>query len=292
MNVYTIKDLENLSGVKAHTLRMWEQRYDFLKPQRTTTNIRYYTAEQLKNLLNIALLNKYGFKISHINRMTATDLQQKVLSLSNAEARYEKQIIELIQQMIDMDINGFEKSINQLLSTGGIEKTFTQVIFPFLKKTGVLWTTDSINPAQEHLVTNLIRQKLIAGLENIKTGIQINKPVLLFLPENEYHEISLLFVNYLLKSRGVITLYLGTHVPLNDIEKTLAVKKPAYLYTHLTAIVKNFNVDIYLQTLGRISQGIPCIISGRLTQQVNKKMPENIKLKHSLNDVMQFINEL
>ena len=161
MNKFTIKDLENLSGIKAHTIRIWEQRYSFLKPQRTATNIRYYSNIELKMLLNISLLNKYGYKISHINRMSNDELREKTLTLTSAEAQQERIVNELIQHMVDVDMDQFEKIIDQYIHARGIEKNITYIIFPYLERIGILWLTDHINPAQEHIIKNIIRQKLI-----------------------------------------------------------------------------------------------------------------------------------
>src|SRR5690349_1070506 len=165
MNAFTIKDLENLSGIKAHTIRIWEQRYRFLKPKRTETNIRYYSNDELKTVLNIALLNKYGFKISHIDKMGQEEMQDKILSLSQVQARQERLINSLIQEMVDMNMEKFELMLDEQIRVKGIEKTITQVIFPFLEKIGILWLTNHINPAQEHLVSNVVRQKLMVGIE-------------------------------------------------------------------------------------------------------------------------------
>ena len=169
MNSFTIKDIENLSGIKAHTIRIWEQRYSFLKPQRTDTNIRYYSSNEVKTILNIALLNKYGFKISHIDKMNEAELKEKILSLTGTLAQQERIVNELIQHMIDLDIDEFEKILDNYILARGIEKTILQIIFPYLEKIGILWLTDHINPAQEHLVTNIIRQKLIVGIEGVAT---------------------------------------------------------------------------------------------------------------------------
>ena len=185
MNKFTIKDLENLSGIKAHTIRIWEQRYTFLKPQRTATNIRYYSSEELKTLLNISLLNKYGYKISHINRMNNEELREKILTLNGTQAQQERIVNELIQLMVDMDIESFEKVLDQYILARGIEKAITYIIFPFLERIGILWLTDHINPAQEHLITNIVRQKIIVGIENIVTPLDLQARVILFLPENE-----------------------------------------------------------------------------------------------------------
>src|SRR4030081_3888137 len=130
MNVFSIKDLENLSGIKAHTIRIWEQRYTFLKPQRTDTNIRYYSNDELKTILNIALLNKYGYKISHIDKMLPDEIRTKIVSLSQAEAQQERIVNELIQYMVDLDIEGFESVLDNYIIARGIDKTITQVIFP------------------------------------------------------------------------------------------------------------------------------------------------------------------
>ena len=203
MNAFTIKDLENLSGIKAHTIRIWEQRYSFLNPQRTETNIRYYTGEELKTVLNIALLNKYGFKISHIDRMSADEMREKALSLNQAQAQQERIVNELISCMIDMKLEEFEMLVDGYIKTKGIEKTIPQIIFPFLERIGILWLTNHINPAQEHLVTNIIRQKLIMGIETCQTPLTQRKTVLLFLPEGEHHELGILFTYYLFKSLGL-----------------------------------------------------------------------------------------
>jgi DNA-binding transcriptional MerR regulator len=141
MNSFTIKDLANLTGIKAHTLRIWEQRYNFLKPSRTYTNIRYYSNDELKIILNIALLNKYGFKISHIDKMTNQEVREKILSLNQLEAQQDRIVHELIQNMADLDMEAFEQSLNQYISTKGIERAITRIIFPFLEKVGILWVT-------------------------------------------------------------------------------------------------------------------------------------------------------
>src|SRR3954452_7313527 len=160
MNAFTIKDIENLSGVKAHTIRIWEQRYNFLKPRRTDTNIRYYSNDELKIILNIALLNKFGYKISHINKMDHEEIHSKLHSLSHQQAQQERIINELISLMVDLEIDGFEDLVDKQIHEKGVDKIINEIIFPFLEKIGLLWVTNNINPAQEHLVTNIIRQKL------------------------------------------------------------------------------------------------------------------------------------
>ncbi|QEC68010.1 MerR family transcriptional regulator [Panacibacter ginsenosidivorans] len=292
MNAFTIKDLENLSGIKAHTIRIWEQRYSFLKPQRTDTNIRYYSSHELKTVLNISLLNKYGYKISHIDRMSEAEMKEKILSLSQAQAQQERIINELIQHMVDLDLDAFEMLLDNFILARGIEKTITFIIFPFLERIGILWVTNHINPAQEHLVTNIIRQKLITGIESASTHLSVNKSVLLFLPEGEHHELGLLFMHYMLKSRGVKVLYVGANVPLNDIEFVAKLKKPDFLYSHLTSVALNFNFEKYLSKISTRLPDQPIIISGQLAQHYKKKVPPKISLKKSLHEVMEYVAAL
>lgn len=292
MNAFTIKDLENLSGIKAHTIRIWEQRYTFLNPQRTETNIRYYSNDELKTVLNIALLNKYGYKISHIDKMSEDEMKEKILSLSQAQAQQERIVNDLIHYMVDLRLEEFESSLDTYIMAKGIERTITQIIFPFLERIGILWITNHVNPAQEHLVTNIIRQKLIVGIESTVSHIQINKTILLFLPEGEHHELGILFMYYLLKSRGVKVLYLGANVPVKDVEYVAQLKKPEFLYTHLTSVAHNFNFERFLSHISSRVATTPLIVSGLLTQQYKKKVPANVSFKKSLADVMEYITTL
>ena len=292
MNAFTIKDLENLTGIKAHTIRIWEQRYSFLKPQRTDTNIRYYNNEELKKILNIALLNKYGYKISHIDRMSDTEINDKIITLNNALAQQERVINDLIQQMVDLNIEAFEANLTEYIRLRGIEKTINQIIFPFMERIGVLWITGHINPAQEHLVSNIIRQKLIVGTETVVSHLKVDQTGLLFLPEGEFHELGLLFIQYLLKSRGISVLYLGANVPIDDVEYIIKAKNPDFLYTHLTSVSHGFSFDRFINQASKKFDNIPFIISGRLAIAYEKKIPAKMNFKRSLQEVTEFIATL
>jgi MerR family transcriptional regulator, light-induced transcriptional regulator len=292
LNSFTIKDLEILSGIKAHTIRIWEQRYALLKPQRTDTNIRYYSNDELKNLLNIALLNKYGYKISHITNMSQQQVKDKILLLNNAEANIEKIITELIQYMVDMEMEQFESILNKFISSKGIERTINQIIFPFLDKIGILWQTDNVNPAQEHIVTNIIRQKLIVGIENVVPFFGSKKTVLLFMPEGEHHEMGLLYVNFMMKSRGIKTIYLGANVPTKDLGIVIEVKKPDFLYSHITSLHTTTGFDKFITQCKIKIPDSQLIISGLQAQLYTKSLPNNIQLKKSIAQVMDFITSL
>jgi methanogenic corrinoid protein MtbC1 len=292
MNAFTIKDLENLTGIKAHTIRIWEQRYSFLKPQRSGTNIRYYSNEELKTVLNIALLNKYGFKISHIDKMQPEELREKIITLSHTQAQQERMINELLQFMVDLDLEKFESMLDSYITARGIDKTINQLVFPFLEKIGILWLTNHINPAQEHLITNIIRQKLIVGIEGAFTHFHSNKTVLLFLPEGEHHELGLLYMYYLLKSKGVKIVYLGANVPIADVVFVADIKKPDFLYTHLTSVTGHFNFERFLNLLQAKLSQYPVVISGQVTQTYKKKIPAFVNCRRSLPEVLEFISTL
>ncbi len=289
MHLFTIRDIENLSGIKAHTIRIWEQRYSFLKPHRTDTNIRHYNNEELKKILNVALLNKYGYKISHIDRMSNDEIMEKILSLSQAQAQQERIISELIQHMADLNMDRFEATLDNYILARGVEKAIIYIIFPFLERIGILWQTNHINPAQEHLVTNIIRQKLIAGIESTISHITINKTALLFLPEGERHELGLLYVNYLFKSRGAKVLYIGADAPLKDIFYVVKLKKPDFVYTHLTSVASDFNFEKFLNNLHSHIPEVPVIISGEITQSYRRKIPSGISFRKSLSEVMEYV---
>lgn len=292
MNAFSIKDLENLSGIKAHTIRIWEQRYSFLKPQRSKSNIRFYGNEELKTVLNIALLNKYGFKISHIDKMSPGEVREKIVSLSYAEAYQERFINELLQHMVDLNISAFEETLNTYIRTKGIDKTISQLIFPFLEKIGILWLTNHMNVAQEHLVSNIVRQKLVVGIESITLYPTATKTALLFLPEGEHHELALLYLFYLLKSREIQVLYLGANVPLKDLEFVANLKKPDYIFTHLTSIPGRFSIEKFILQLQQRVTEIPIIMTGKLAQSYVKKLPSNILIRRSFEELIGQINIL
>lgn len=289
---FTIKDVSNLTGIKPHTIRIWELRYNFLKPDRTSTNIRLYSPEELKTILNIALLNKHGFKISHIDKMNEEAINEKVISLTSPDAKEEKIVNDLIQKMIDVDMIRLESVLDKYISSFGIEKAIHQIIFPFLQKIGVLWTTNNINPAQEHLISNVIRQKIIVGIELTKVALREDTQICLFLPEGEYHELGLLFVAFLLKKQRLPVIYLGANMPLNDIKFIVDLKKPAFLYTHLTTAGLNFNFDKFLVNMSEKFPDTQIIVSGIVTDNYMKEIPSNIKFKKSLHEVKDFVSSL
>ncbi len=288
MNAFTIKDIENLSGIKAHTIRIWEQRYEFLKPQRTDTNIRYYSNEELKSILNVALLNKYGYKISHISKMDHGQITENLQKITNTQAQQERVINALIGYMVDMRLEEFEAVLTRQIADKGLEKVIDETIFPFLERIGILWLTNNVNPAQEHLVTNLIRQKFLVGIENSPKPFT-DRTAVLFLPEGEYHELGLIYVNYLFRQAGVHVLYLGANVPIADLEFVVKVKAPDLVYTHLSSISHKFKLEKFINNLRTTLGQVPVIASGLVLLDYNNQLPNGLTIKKSLQEVKKFI---
>ena len=285
---FTIKELESLSGIKAHTIRIWEQRYQFLKPSRTPTNIRRYNNDELKTLLTVALLNKYGYKISRIDEMHPEQRTEAALQLHEPDARQEFVINELIGCMVDLKNIEFEKLLNKQIAEDGIEETVTGVIFLFLERVGILWQTNRLRPVQEHITTSIIRQKLIHAIEGQPFADNSAPLFVLFLPEGEHHELGLLYVYYLLRKHGLGCLYLGANVPLKDLEYVVEVKKPDYLYLHLTTYPQTrFNRMISM--LQRTANTGTLVLSGYMAQLYEKAANENVILLQSLRAVQSYI---
>lgn len=217
MGKFSIKDLEHLSGIKAHTLRIWEKRYQLFEPERTKTNIRYYTDEDLKKLLNVTMLSNHGTKISKIVKMGDQELREAAKNVSLEGAENQHRIDELIVPMLSFNELEFNLLYEKNLEELGTEKTLTEVIYPFLQKVGALWLSNEVEPTQEHFVSSLIRQKLSVAIDQLPAPKRKAKKVVLFLPEGEYHELALLFFSYMYKKRGVQTFYFGQSVPLSNI---------------------------------------------------------------------------
>ncbi len=274
---YSINDLEKITGIKAHTIRMWEKRYNVVLPERTSTNIRYYQDCDLKKLLNISTLNKHGFKISQIIRMDPEEVNEKVVELSGSANDYESQINSLVVSMIELNENGFNKVLSSSILKMGFEKTVTHILYPFLEKIGLLWQIGTINPAQEHFITNLIRQKLIIAIDGQtdppKEG---GKTFLLFLPENELHEMGLLFYSYLLKKSGHKVIYLGQSVPFDDLVEILQIRETDYLFTYFVAALAPKEIPEYLRKLSKAVKNKKVFVTGLQLKEVKKELPKNI----------------
>lgn len=293
MSNYSIKDLEVLSGIKAHTLRIWEQRYNLIAPSRTDTNIRQYTGEDLKLLLNVSLLNENGYKISKIANMQADDIRSHVTQITEKNTKYSDQIHALTLAMIDIDEGKFEKIMSKNILQLGLEKTMIHIIYPFFTKIGLMWQTGSINPAQEHFISNLVRQKLIVAIDGQYNIVPENaKKFLLFLSEGELHELSLLFAHYVVKSRRQKSIYLGQWLPLQDLEQIYKSHKPNYLITVITSIPKEFSIQQYVLLLGKKFPDAKILISGYQVVGQDLELMPNTVIFNKIDDLIDFVAEL
>lgn len=293
MAKYSIKDLETLTGIKAHTIRIWEKRYHLVEPSRTSSNIRFYNDEDLKKLLNISTLNKNGLKISKIANLSNEELGEKILELTRQNNNFDGLIERLIVSMIDLDEAKFEKIVANATIKIGFEEVIFRIFFPLLEKIGVLWQTGAINPAQEHFISNLIKQKLLVAIDGLAVDKKTNyKTFVLFLPEWELHELGLLVYDYLIKKSGHSVIYLGQSVPLNDLCSTSDVCRPDILVTSFTTSVTASKIENLLNDLADIFKNKQILISGHQILEHDIKPSENISIIPNAIAIKEYLNKL
>lgn len=293
MATYSIKDLEKLSGIKAHTIRVWEQRYGIINPKRTDTNIRYYQDKDLKLLLNIALLNKNGLKISKIAKMTAAEIAERVAAISELNSENNTQLDALTIAMIEMDEYKFDRIMSTNIQQLGFERTVLEIIHPFLDKLSLLWLTGSINPVQENFMSYLIRQKVIVAIENEPFAMGRSVPVfLIYLPEGESQELSLLLMHYLLKARRNRVIYLGLNVSIEDLQDAYEIHKPDYIFTMITESYAQAPVQKYIDGLSAKFQECEILLSGYQVVAQHVTSFDNVTILHSLKATLDFLNDL
>ncbi len=293
MAIYSIRDLEKLCGIKAHTIRIWEQRYGIIKPERTDTNIRYYQDGDLKKLLNIALLNRNGIKISKIAKMDDSEIAEKVAAISEVNFTHSTQLDALTISMIEMDEYKFDRIISTNIQQLGFEQTMLQVIYPFLDKLGVLWLTGSINPVQESFMSCLIRQKIITAIDNEPFALgNENKKFLIYLPEKESQELSLMFMHYLLKARKHKVYYLGLNISINDLVDACNIHKPDYIFTMITETYAKSPVQKYVDKLSTMFSDCKVLLSGYQVAAQNVPSSGNVQVLKSLDETIDFLDLL
>jgi DNA-binding transcriptional MerR regulator len=288
---YFIKDIENITGIKAYTLRIWEQRYGMLVPKRTETNIRYYEEDDLKYMMNIAILNANGIKISRIAQMDRDEVQRKTLSISENNSGQQSQISTLTSAMFDFDEREFNKTLSINILQLGMEQTTTQIIFPFLQHLGVMWLSGTIHIAHEHFITNLIKQRIFVAIDQLNIIPNANaKKFLLFLPNGENHELSLLLASYLLRANGKNVIYLGTSTPLEDLNKIHKLHNPDYVFCALTNPNSSIPVQVYLNTLSRSWPNTQILVTGsQVVKRRDLKIPENCRVISDPTSFIQFL---
>lgn len=292
MGQYSIKDVETLSGVKAHTLRIWEQRYGFMKPSRTDTNIRYYTDSELRKILNISLLNRNGFKISKIAVMSEAAVRQQVLEIEQAAPTPHNLQDAMVQAMLDFDEKKFEDTLNTALARMQFRQVFSELLFPFLIRAGVLWAVGSIRPAQEHFMSNLIRRKIFAAIDKkVVTPNADSRRFVLFLPEGETHELLLLFTDFVLRDMNHNVIYLGNSVPFDDISYIKEHFKPQYLVSFFTIPLPDSTVQEYVDKLSFHFPEQHLILGGEQLSQQTIILPGNAYKVNSIEELEKVLQQ-
>ncbi len=293
MAVYSIKDLEKLTGIKAHTIRIWEQRYQLICPNRTKTNIRYYDDVALKLLLNIALLNKSGVKISKIATLSREEITAQVSTISEVDFNYDTQLDALTIAIIEMDEYKFDRILSTNIEQIGFERAMLDIVYPFLERLSLLWLTGSINPVQEHFMGYLLRQKVIVAIdkEPIVSGRDVKKFVI-YLPEGERQELSLLFMHYLLKARQHQVVYLGQDISLDDLKDACQVHKPDYIFTMLNEPILKLSVQQYVDSLATDFDNAQILLSGYQVVTKGLELTPNVSVLFSLDDTITYVDNI
>lgn len=292
MSQYQIADLEKLTGIKAHTIRIWEKRYNLIEPHRTPTNIRYYDDQQVKKLLNTSTLLTKGMKISKISALSDEEINKIISNYEGVEsddvvcATY---INDLMASMLVYDEPAFDKAISSSINRFGMYNAMLKVIYPFLKKTGLLWAISETMPVQEHFASCIIRKKLLSAIDGLPPATNNDKKFLLFLAPNEWHELGLMFSDYIIKSKGYQTVYLGPHVPIENLNNVVSVAKPSHV---LTFFITRQEADEYLLLLKQVLEEIApsdLIIVGSGSFKIPKDTKNAIFI-NSPNELLNFLN--
>ena len=255
-NYFSIKDLENLSGIKAHTIRIWESRYNLLQPMRSDTNIRTYDMQNFQKLLNVVFLQEYGYKISRIARLTPTEIEQTIREISSTKMQNTNAIQNLKVAMMSFDQQLFQQNYSALLEHKSFREIFFEVFIPLLNEVGLLWQTNTILPTHEHFISNLIAQKLHINIEKLQLlPTKTNEPTyVLFLPENEIHNLGLLYVQYELMLKGLKTIYLGESIPNDNLLPFIQSENLFVLISYFTV----FNdLQRYQDFIAFINENLP-----------------------------------
>jgi len=295
MGNYSIKDIEKLSGIKAHTIRIWEQRYQLITPLRTETNIRFYDDHQLRYMLNVSLLSKNGFKISKISQWSESEFHSKVQHLYEQTLIHDSSIQldlsanDLMGAMIEMDAQKFHRIYEFSVMLHGFKKTITQLIYPYLEKVGILWSIGQINPAQEHFTSCLVRQKIIAAIDRLEEPSSGDK-YLLVLPEGEHHEIGLLLAQYIIKESGNRVYYLGQDLPVANLEQAIKTIRPHMMVTFMVDPTIVGSAESLIKTILAVDPDTKLLVATRRTPELDQIQDERLQFLHSMEDLWHIIS--
>ncbi|WP_286744197.1 MerR family transcriptional regulator [Roseivirga sp. UBA1976] len=294
---YSIKDLEKFSGIKAHTIRIWEQRYQLLTPKCTETNIRYYDEDQLKYLLNVTLLLEHGFRISQICAMTGAEFNAHLKEVagkglnSKEDNMLNAAVNELVLAMLELDEQRFEKIMSSSLLQRSFEEVLIKVIYPFLKRIGVMWRIGEVSTAQEHFIYQLIRQKIIVAIDSLIVRSKSSEKYLLFLPKSEFSDLLILLFTYILKNRGKQCIYLGADIPFKDLQQVAQITKPDVLFTFVKAPASKLDTQAYIYELSEKFGDKQILISGNPYFMEELEYPKNVLLILEANDLIEMLTD-
>lgn len=293
-SVFSIKDLENLSGIKAHTIRIWEKRYNVLEPMRTDTNIRFYDLSSLQKLLNITLLHNHGYKISKISKMPPERIPVMVREIISEKSVKHHAINAFKMAMMNFDQTLFFNTYNSLLSEKSFREVFYDVFIPLMQELGLLWQTDTITPAHEHFISYLIKQKLLINTEKVQVlePTKTDKVFILYLPMNEIHELGLMYLNYEVILNGYKTIYLGESVPTESLKDLLKYFDNATFITYMTVEPDKEHVDQYLRELDAEiikNSNSEVWALGKIVEHIDPKKHPNIKFFHSISELVNYL---
>jgi DNA-binding transcriptional MerR regulator len=288
MATYKIKDIEILTGIKAHTIRIWEKRYGILQPDRTTTKIRTYSDPELVQLLNISLLNKNGVKISRIADMHQHEITAKAKELSSTTIE-NTSIDQFIVALIDMNEQLFRDILNELVEKQGMVATYQFHLIPFLERIGVMWLAGTINASQEHFMSNLIRQKIIYETELLPTPNSKAEKVILFLPEHEWHELSILLYHFFLRSKGIYTIYLGQSLPYDSLVECIKHIQPKKIITSwLTAVDEKYIINYFNRLTNETDAQVLC--GGYQILQFKTSIPKKATVFNNMEELAKILS--
>lgn len=289
MGVYSIKDLENFTQIKAHTLRIWEQRYNLLSPERTDTNIRYYSDKDLKKILNINLLYNNGLKISKIAKLNESEIfrlaNEILLTPQDDEA---SKVDFFINKIMDFDEKAIVESLELLCDNKGLDLVFSEILIPVLKKIGELWQVDTINTCHEHFFSQIIRDYMIQNTPKAESLTESKGRVLLFLREGEFHELALVFYNYMLRAKGYQTIYLGQSLPTDDVERSIRKIKPDYIFTSLIAKLEEQELTGLMNMLTNNFDLKHLYIGGYQVRLYKDLIPKDVHIIESIDSITHF----
>ncbi len=290
---YSIRELENLTGIKAHTIRIWEKRHGMFQPKRTDTNIRYYSNEDLKKILKIAALLQQGLKVSAITQLSNDELDEYMLQQMHQEEETDHSIEaarkSLLTALTDFDEETFNKAFSLVLLRHGLTETIIKVIYPVLENIGILWSTGAVMPAQEHFISALVRQKILSATDTLIHKTNSNEKWILFLPDGELHELGLLLANYIIRSTGRKTIYLGQSVPVENVIKVAMVTEATHIYMFAVSVKDKLEIKKQIQELNKELPSIKTFISGNPTLIQSLKLPstmQHLQDVSSLNEIL------